>query len=367
MKLTMARGEMLEALSVASRGLSSRSTLPILSGILMTAESGGAVTLNSTDLEIAIRCSATALVEREGTIIVPGKLTFDIVRSLPEAAVTISAEGENASISCGQASFTIRVLRADDFPRFPEVGVDKKTTLPATVLSEMVGHVGRAVSRDETRPVLTGILVVLDGPTLRMVATDSYRLAVKEVVLDEPATEELEVVVPGKALEEVVKLSVAEKTVSIGVTDNQIVFEIGQTVFVTRRIEGSFPNYRQLIPREFETHVIVARDELSHAIKRVSLLAQHNAPLRLSVSAENKTLSLSATTQDIGAASEDLMVEVGGSDVEIAFNHAFLSDGIAAAAGDTVTLDIVSPLKPGVVKSPGDEGFMYLLMPVRLG
>ncbi len=367
MKLTIARSELLETLSITGRGVSSRSTLPILSGILFAASADGMVRTHSTDLEVSVKHTTTALVEQEGMCVVPSKLLTDIIRSLPEAAVTLSVENQTASITCGQASFTVKTLPPNDFPRFPEVEVDKKVRVPSVVLSQMVAHVSKAVSRDETRPILTGILLVVDGPTIKMVATDSYRLAVKETILKREDGEDIEVVVPGRTIDEVVKLTGSAPEVVLGVSENQIVFEIGETVFVTRRIEGAFPNYKQLIPKDHETEVVVSREEFAQAVKRVSLLAQHNTPLKVAVNEEDKTLSLSATTQDIGDASEDLMAEVKGPNVEIAFNHAFLSDGISAASGDTITLEIVSALKPGVIRAAGDEGFLYLLMPVRLG
>jgi DNA polymerase-3 subunit beta len=199
-----------------------------------------------------------------------------------------------------------------------------------------------------------------------MVATDSYRLAVKEVVLEADTGVEVEVVVPGKALEEIGRLAATEQ-ITMGVAENQAVFTFGPTTFVSRRIEGTFPNWKQLIPKDSETSFTADLDELAQAVKRVSLLAQHNTPLRISVAAEDQTVSLSATTQDVGDASEDLMVAVEGGDVEIAFNHGFLADGLAAARGEKATMQIVSPLKPGVIRVPQDEGFLYLLMPVRLG
>jgi len=367
MKLTMARGELLESLSVAGRGLSSRSTLPILSGILISATDSGEVVFQATDLEISVRHTASALVERTGNSVLPGKLLSDIVRSLPESAVTLDVTNDTASIACGQASFTVKTLSPEDFPRFPEIEADKSVSIPAQVFAELVAHVSKATSRDETRPVLTGVLLVVEGHTVRMVATDSYRLSVKEIVLAEPPGEDVEVVIPGKALEEAVRMASGRKIVDLGVSDNQVIFDFESTTFITRRIEGSFPNYRQLLPKEYETTVTVSKEEFASAVKRVSLLAQHNTPLRVSVSAEDQTLSLSATTQDVGDASEDLMAKVEGGDVEIAFNHGFLTDGIASAAGDVMTVNIVSSLKPGVLTAAGDEGFLYLLMPVRLG
>lgn len=368
MKLTVARGELVEALSVVSRGLSSRSTLPILSGILVTAAGDGAVTLQATDLEVSVRKNLPMVsVERAGTTVVPGKLLTDIVRSLPEAAVTLSLEGENLSVSCMQSSFAVRTLPADDFPRFPEIEPDASISVRADRVTEIVRHVAKAVSRDETRPVLTGILLSVEGREVRMVSTDSYRLAVKESLVEEGSLEDIQVVVPGKVMEEVSRIAPGGEDITIGVSENQAVFAFGTTEFVARRIEGTFPNYRQLIPKESQTTVVVPRDEAVSAVKRVSLLAQHNTPLRVTVNAEDQTMSLSAQTLDVGDASEDVMATVEGTDVEIAFNHAFLLDGLLAAEGDSVQLSIVSPLKPGVITSSGDEGFLYLLMPVRLG
>lgn len=366
MKISIARSELLDALSVVSKGMSARSTLPILSGILITAGEGE-IKLQTTDLEVSIRHRSPALIEQEGQIVVPGKLLTDIVRSLPEAAVTLETEGETAHIRCQHSSFTVKTLKPNDFPKFPEVEIEKSISLPSETLVSMVKQVSRAVSRDETRAILTGILLIIEGPSIKMVATDSYRLAVREVVLEKPAGEDVEVVIPGKALEEVTRLGSGLDSVTLGIAENQIVFEFGETVFVTRRIEGTFPNYKQLIPKESETHAVISGDEMSGAVKRVSLMALHNTPLKISVNVEDQTLSLSATTQDVGDASEDLMVKAEGKDVEIAFNHAFLMDGLSSAGTDSVRLEVQSALKPGLIKSVEDAGFLYLLMPVRLG
>jgi DNA polymerase-3 subunit beta len=366
MKFSIARSELLDALNVAGKALSSRSTLPILSGILASTAEGSLI-LQATDLEVSVKHTVPALVEKEGQSVLPGKLVSDIVRSMPEAAVTIETENDIAHITCGSSSFTVKTLSGFDYPRFPEVSVDKKIVMPGKVLAGMVRMVSKAVSRDETRAILTGILVVVEGPTVKMVATDSYRLAVKETVLETPAGEDAEVVVPGKALEEVARLAADSPTVSIGIAENQVLFEFGDSVFVTRRIEGTFPNYKQLIPKECGTKVTLMADELSSAVKRVALMAQHNSPLKVAVNVEDMTLSLSATTQDIGDASEDLMVKAQGQDVEIAFNHAFLMDGIGSADSEQLDLEVQDALKPGLLKTGGDDSFLYLLMPVRLG
>lgn len=364
MKFSVARTELSEALAITSRGLSARSTLPILSGVLVSCGKDS-VTLQSTDLEISVQTKVSVRVEEEGRSVLPGRLFSEIVRNMPEAAITVALERDLAVISSATASFTLKTLPADDFPKFPTVSVEKRVPLPSSVMSSVVKQVSRAVSRDETRAILTGVLLSVDGPTVRMVATDSYRLAVREAEL-EGAAEHVEVVVPGKALEEVTKLLAGVETVEMGVSENQIVFEFGDTIFITRRIEGTFPNYKALIPKERETVVRVPSEELVAAVKRVSIMAQHNTPLRLSVHSEDQTLSLSATTQDVGDASEDLMAKVEGPDVEIAFNHAFLMDGLSSITSEDTLLEIVSPLKPGVFKPADGEDYLYLLMPVRL-
>lgn len=366
MKISIARGELLDALAVVSKGMSARSTLPILSGILISAEDGS-VTFQSTDLEVSIRHTVPALVESQGSTVIPGRLINDIVRTLPDAAVTFDTDGDVMVVRCQQASFTVKTLNSADFPKFPEVDVERSVVLPADLIASMVRKVNKAVSRDETRAVLTGVLLVMEGPSLRMVATDSYRLGVVETILEQAPSEDLEVVIPGKALDEVTKISSGSQKIQLGTSENQIVFEFGETTFITRRIEGSFPNYKQLIPKETETSVTISTDDFIAAVKRVSLMALHNAPLKISVSVEDQTLSLSAATQDVGDASEDLMVKAEGKDVDIAFNHSFLMDGLVSSDEETLSLEIVSALKPGLLKSPGSAEFLYLLMPVRLG
>lgn len=366
MKISIARGELLEALSVVSRGLSSRTTLPILSGIHI-ATRGEQVVFQATDLEVSIRTSCRAKVDQSGESVLPGKLLTDVVRSLPEAAVTIDTTTPNAaSVVCGQSSFSLKTLSAEDYPRFPEVDADQTVSLPSETFAHVVHQVSRSVSRDETRPILTGILVVVESGTLRMVATDSYRLCVREVELPGVSTE-IELVVPGKAMEDVAKLIGSSEQVSLGVSENQVIFTFGDTTFVSRRIEGAFPNYRQLLPKEHTTRAVVDRVEFLEAVKRVSLMAQHNTPLRVKIAADDHTLTLSAATQDIGDATEDLQVTPEGQSVEIAFNHAYLLDGISVAEDDTIALEVTSPLKPGVLRPTEGEGFTYLLMPVRLG
>jgi DNA polymerase III subunit beta len=279
--------------------------------------------------------------------------------------VTLELDGDTVHVRCQNSSFTLKTLNAADFPKFPEVSVGKTISLPAEAMASVVRKVSRSVSRDETRATLTGVLMVVEGQCLRMVATDSYRLALSEVIIEPDLSEDLEVVVPGKALDEVTRLASEGETIEIGLSENQIVFEFGDTTFVTRKIEGTFPNYRQIVPKETGTSVEIDGDEFSAAVRRVSLMALHNSPIKISVNVADQTMSLSAATQDVGDASEDLMVKTEGDDVSIAFNHSFLMDGLASAQGEVLKLEIQSAEKPGLIRSASDEGFLYVLMPVR--
>jgi DNA polymerase-3 subunit beta len=368
MRFSIARGALLDSLTVVTKALSSRTTLPILSGILVTA-ADGVVVLQSTDLEISIRSSVKADIEEGGSAVLPGRLLADVVRKMPDAAIRVeSGSLDKVTVSCrsekaGVISFELRTLSAEDFPRFPEVDPETTVSIPVSQMGSMVRQVARAVSRDEARPIFTGILLVIEGDEVRMVATDSYRLAIRSSKLEVPAAERIEAVVPGKALEEVPKISGTAESVVMGVSANQIVFTAGETTYVTRRIEGTFPNYRQLVPSEGTTNMIVDRQELLEATQRVSLLAQHNAPIRMKIA--DSSLSLTAVTQDVGEASEDLMVETSGEALEIAFNHAFLIDGVTSSDDEKLTFSASSPLKPGVFSGSTDGEYTYLIMPVR--
>lgn len=365
MKASLARAELVTALSIINKGLSSRTTLPILSGVLLRAENERLV-LNSTDLDVSVQTSVPARIERAGSAVFPGRLFGDIVRSLDEGAVNIDVDGSTASVTCGTTAFTLKTLPAEEFPRFPEMDAENEVTLDSATFTDMVQKVTRAVSRDETRPVLTGALVEMKNGTLTMVATDSYRLCLVET---EPGAgqQDFEAVIPGRALDDVSRLLGEEQSVVVSSAQNQISFRFGDSVFVTRRIEGVFPNFRQLLPTEWETQVTASKDELLAAVKRVSLMAQHSAPLRVAVMPEERTLTLSAQTHDVGEATEVIEADAQGQAVEMAFNHAYLADGIAGADSEKITIDIISPMKPGVIRSTEGMKYTYLVMPVRLG
>jgi DNA polymerase-3 subunit beta len=265
-------------------------------------------------------------------------------------------------IECGSASYRLHTYNVEDFPRLPDVEAIGTFSVDKDALLDTVARVSRSASRDESRPVLTGILARFEGGKLVMAATDSYRLSVKETPLDGEAPE-LEAIIPARALTEVSRIAAGADGLELGVQENQVVFVADGVTLTTRRIEGQFPNYKQLLPETFEHTVALPRAEALDVVRRVSVMAQRNSPLRLRF-AEGE-LTVSAQTQDIGEARESLAVGFTGEPLEIGFNPDFLREGIESVISDEVQLKLISPLRPGLLEAEGDD-FWYLIMPIRL-
>jgi len=300
--------------------------------------------------------------------VLPARLILDVVRALPAPSLTLelrSAE-QDVELVSGSATFHIRVLRAEDFPPFPEPDPDSSVSLPAAAFVSTALKVAGSASRDETRPVLTGILVSASERELRMVATDSYRLSVKETVLEAPLRQAFEVNVPARALQELARVAghVEQEQLEVSVSQNQVLFVLDGVVLSSRLIDGQFPNYRQLLPESFEHELRVAGPELTDVVRRISLLAQKNAPLRLSF--QPGELTVSAQTPDVGEARESLPVAFQGEPLEIGFNPDFLRAGLEAIEEGDVLLKLISPLRPGLIEAADESRFQYLIMPIRL-
>jgi len=370
MKLSTTSQQLLAQLQSATRVASTRSAVQALSGVQIDA-TGGAVELRATDMEIGIRVSLEADVEREGAVVLPGRLMLDVARQLPSGTLTLELRPaeQDVEVACGPARFHIRTLRSEDFPPLTgRVGSDgdQVVTLPARAFVETVAKVARSASRDETRPILTGILVSASGTELRMVATDSYRLSVKETTLEAPIDSAFEANVPARALQELERIVAGgdDPEIRIGVRENQVVFETAAATLTSRLIDGQFPNYRQLLPEAYEHELHVPGEELTGVVRRVSLMAQKNAPLRLAFT--EGELTVSAQTPDVGEASEPLPVPFSGEPFEIGFNPDFLRDGLESVESGDVVLKLISPLRPGLIEAGDGSGFQYLIMPIRL-
>lgn len=367
MQLKLSTTSFLDELQTAARVASTRSAVQALSGVQLHAADGSAE-LRATDMEVGLRLPLSATVESPGEVVLPARLLLDVIRSLPgpEVTVTLRNAEQDVEIISASATFHLRTLRNEDFPHLPSAGGDAAITLDAPAFIDTVIRVSRSASRDDTRPVLTGILVWAADRELRMVATDSYRLSVKTTRLSEPLSAPIEANVPARALAEVVRIAQQGETEKIVVnrSENQIVFTLGDAVLSSRLIDGQFPNYQLLLPESATHELRVDREEFAAVVRRVSLLAQKNAPLRLAF-AEGELL-ISAQTPDVGEAREALPVPFSGEPFEIGFNAEFLRDGLESLDSQDVVIKLTSSLRPGLIESADGSEFVYLVMPIRL-
>jgi DNA polymerase-3 subunit beta len=366
-KISLERDVLLAQLQTVSRVASTRSAIQALSGVQLLASAPNSE-LRATDMDVGLRVPLQAEVEREGVVVLPARLLLDVVRSLPAAhtSLELRAAEQDVELISGNAIFHIRTLRTEDFPRFPEPDSASAVEVPAEAFISTALKVASSASRDETRPVLTGILVSASERELRMVATDSYRLSVKQTMLETPLASAFEVNVPARALQELARLvtHTEDDQLSISVQPNQVLFTLGRVILSSRLIDGQFPNYRQLLPETFEHELRLDGSELTEVVRRISLLAQKNAPLRLAFKAGE--LTVSAQTPDVGEALESLPVAFAGEALEIGFNPEFLRAGLEAIEQGDVLLKLISPLRPGLIEAADESRFQYLIMPIRL-
>ncbi|MDX6481958.1 MAG: polymerase subunit beta [Gaiellaceae bacterium] len=363
LRITCSKDDLVHGLTTVSRALSTRTAIQILSGILLDA-SGGDLRLAATDMELSIRAVVPAQVQGEGAIVLPGRTLVDIARLLPADDVTLEHRAAESVVhlSSGSASYTLQTFNAEDFPRLPDVANSTSFAVEREPLLVTINRVARAASRDEARPVLTGVLVQFAGDKLVMAATDSYRLAVKETTLGSAAAD-LEAIIPSRALQELVRIAGDVDEIGIGVQENQVIFSAGDVWLSSRRIDGQFPNIRQLLPETFEYELTIPRSELLDVVRRAAVMIQRATPLHLRF-AEGE-LTVVARTQEVGESRESLPVPFVGDTLEIGFNAEFLKDGIEAIEGDDVKFKLISPLRPAVLEG-ADGDFTYLVMPIRL-
>ncbi|MDQ6750930.1 MAG: DNA polymerase III subunit beta [Actinomycetota bacterium] len=367
MKLSVSRDALVAQLQAVARVASTHSAVQALGGVQLETTDERAE-LRATDLEVALRVPLQAQIDRAGLAVLPARLLLDVVRALPAGDVSLelrSAE-QDMEITAAGATFHIRTLRSEDFPPLPDPDSAAMVSVPAEAFVSTISIVARAASRDETRPVLTGILVSASGQELRMVATDSYRLSVKETGLENALEGTFEANVPARALQELARIAqqAGGDDLLVGVGENQVIFQVGGAVLSSRLIDGQFPNYRQLLPEAFEHELTLAAAEFQEVVRRISLLAQKNAPLRLAFS--EGELTVSAQTPDVGEAREAMPVPFSGEPLEIGFNPEFLRAGLESVESGDVLLKLISPLRPGLIEAADGSGFHYLIMPIRL-
>lgn len=363
MKFRCDRDAFSEALQMVQRSVSSRPGIPALTGVLLEASESGNLTLKTTDLEMSAQIGFDVQVTEPGRALAPARLLVDIVKNLSVGQVEFeSDERSQAQIRSNAYEGTLRLLPAEDFPALQEPQ-GTAVHVEAAAFAEAAGQVGRAASRDEARPILTGVLLEISREGVTLAATDSYRLAVRE--LTATADGEAKAVVPERALAEAARAAGADDVseVSLHVDESQASFTIGSMRLTSRLIEGEFPNFRQLLPEGYENRMSMPRQKLIEAVQRVGLFAKDNTPVRMEFNPLGVRLSAQSQDGQSVEAIDDAAYE--GEEITVAFNPGYLVEGLKAAAGETVRLEIRDGLKPGVVKGENDE-FVYLVMPVRL-
>jgi DNA polymerase III subunit beta len=363
-KFRCERDVLVEALGIAGRAVSGRggTLMPALSGV-RTELRGDRLEVTGSDLDLTITVSVTVSGQSDGVAVIPARLASDIVRALEPGAVHVEADGDELRIRAGRGEFGIRLITADEFPQIADISVEP-VALAAEQLAAALRQVVPAASSDDSRPILTGVLLAAEGGGLRLVATDSYRLAVRDVPGVSVLAEGQSVLVPSRALGELNRILGQGDEVQLRLGEREASFEVGPVRLTTRLIEGDFPNYRGLIPASHPNTLTVGRDDLLDALRRVKLLAREATPVRLEMSDDG--LELVAITQDVGQAREQVEGTYEGSVLTVAFNPQYLLEGVEVAPGDRVTLSTIDELKPALVRTEGNDQFLYLLMPVRV-
>lgn len=363
MKITCPKERLQEAISQVQGAVSPKTTLPILSNVLLEAE-GQTLTLTTTDLDIGIQYTIPVELSEPGSITLPAKRLFGIIRELPLGNVSLSVDSTNvAVITCGNAHFKIVGLSTEEFPKLPEFPESKVLNLPQVLLGEMINKTSYAISHDESRYVLNGLYLLLKSNKATMVATDGRRLAFIEKRIDLPKGAEVETIIPAKAVSELVKLLGEGTSVEIVLAKNQIAFKIPNCMLVSRLIEGRFPNYKQVIPDGLEQKISLNREELLSAVKRSALVTSDRSN-SIKLNFMPKQLVISANTPDVGESRESLIISYEGKELDIAFNPNFVMDVLRNIDTEEVLLEVTDGANPGIIRT-GQE-FLYVLMPMRL-
>lgn len=362
-------------LALVSRGVSARSTVQVLAGILLEAK-GERVKLSATDMEISIQTSAPAEIEEEGQVVIPARIFNDIVRSLPGGQLSLEHDRADGTVrlTAGKNEYRIRAYAAEDFPQLPQFD-GEPFTMSGEVLVDTVEKVSRSYSRDETRPVLTGILISFEENRVRMVTTDSYRLSIKESELATTFQGSKQAIIPARAMQEVSRIFSGsdEEQIEVSLSENQALFRIGDVLFGTRLIEGNFPEYQRLLPTAFEREILVDRESLISTLRRVNLFAaRQTPPVPVSLAFSEGSVEVIVRSQEVGEAHETLSA-TSEDDFHVSFNPGYLLDGVSAVDTEKVMFRLNEALKPGLIVPGGDEEngetkqpeFQYLIMPMR--
>jgi DNA polymerase-3 subunit beta len=367
MKVICGKEELLRGAQIVQTVVSPRSTLPILSNFLFEAE-GQKVKLSATDLEVGVSCYIKGEIAKEGSITIPAKRFGDIIRELPDADVEIKADDTSQiSIRSGKSHFVLMGLPKNDYPILPDFPEEKTFTVPKNVLRTMLRRSVFAVSTDETRYVLNGVYLIAEGGTMKVVATDGRRLAfISRDGIDKKVHHK--VIIPTKAVNEVQRILSAEEKdedVKIGITENQVAFQVGAVTIISRLIEGTFPNYDQVIPKKHESEVKVNVKQALSAVRQVSLLTSDKAAA-VKFFFGKDTLRITASSQGLGSGEVEMDVQYSGPNLDIAFNPLFVIDILKNVDEEHVLFELTNSLNPALVTPVNDKNYLCVVMPMRL-
>jgi DNA polymerase-3 subunit beta len=337
-------------------------SLPVLSGVRLEL-AGNDLTLTGSDLDLTISVVANVAGAADGVAVLPARLASEIVRNLQPSRVEIETSDNEARITSGRSEFSLRTIPADEFPQLPAPATDG-VTIAVEAFAEALRQVVPAASEEDSRPILTGVLLAAEDDGLRLVATDSYRLAIRDLPGTAVLSQDQHVLVPSRALKELNKLLGDGGELTLRLGERDATFEIGAVRLTTRLIEGEFPNYRSLIPPSHPNRLSVGRETLLEAVRRVGIMAREATPVRLIQKPDS--LELMAVSQELGQAHEEIDAKYEGTELTVAFNPEYLLAGVEAAPGDEITIETVDALKPALVRSIERPDFLYLLMPVRV-
>ena len=376
MKVSCLQENLAKGLSTVGRAVATRSTLPVLSNVLLATDDGR-LKLSATNLELGINCWVGAKVEQDGAITIPARLLMDFVNSLPPEKIDMELQTRTQTLNlrCGRFEANIKGIDAQEFPIVAAPDEDHALLVEPQVLREMIAQATLAAASDESRPVLTGVLTEITATSVTMAAADGYRLSVRTTELPGAAGLETKVIIPARALQELARVSGDEEDpvrIMISPTRSQAFFRMGNIDLITQLVDGTFPDYRQIIPRSRNTRTVLSRGDFAKAVRLAALFARDSnnvVRLRIEPSADLAPgrVTISASSSELGSNTSELEATIEGSEIEIAFNAKYLVDVLDVIDSSEVALETSLATSPGVVRPVGDESFMHVIMPMHIG
>ncbi|HVJ49106.1 DNA polymerase III subunit beta [Desulfitobacterium sp.] len=365
MKIFCSKDALLTGVNTVQKAVSSKSTLPILQGILIKAENNVLV-FEATDMEIGIRCVVAAQIEREGTVVLPARLFSEIVRKLPDATIEMEQQDDAINIHYYESDIVLKGFDPEEFPLLPDLYDAVSFNLPISLFKTMIRQTVYACALEENRPVFTGTLLQIEDSIIRLVATDTHRLAYRIAEIENPESLKFYGVIPAKTLSEIYRLlKDDDEVLTIRFNQSQVSFQFGSVHLLSRLIDGQFPNYKQVIPQSCQSKVYLSSRAFTDAVERASLLARdsnHANIVRLTIEKEKLWIDQAS---EIGKISEQMDIQMEGTEVKVAFNAKFLLDVLKVIDSEQILIELSGPYGPGVIRPVDDPNYINLVLPVR--